>query len=756
MNYNKYYNKLVIENEKRKSDFPNQKVFTHANNKYYTNVFTYNNFKYNLVIATSNSNAYGGDFSGLIVELYLDDQYDYKEQLIQLKKDKDEIESKIGLTNGNIVWQSESTKGTVCRVFARLEADIDNESKWDDYINWQLNTMIKFLNVLPEYTKNIVKMRDINMDNWKKVENEFRKWAVPTVKKASSINTYINNSMNKKIPLKLIELQEKDDMFVSMFQITEINILKELSYRLLKGDLKVFNANTSNREPSAAINKYISFLEFKDKPNEPVESSDISLNQILYGPPGTGKTYTTINETIRIIDPDFYEQNKGNRDTLKDEFEKYKESGQIEFITFHQSYGYEEFVEGIKATTNSKDEITYKIESGIFKKVSIKAKENFKNSKKSLEQLQEELSLKEKIETFLNDSYESDIEFSKTKGGKFKIKELNEDDIIIHTEDSNYNDNSLRLSFKEFFQIIDSDIEITTSRQMAKEVFGINNQRQKDTYYASLYKDFKKVKFYTTNDVTIEEDLKMYVLIIDEINRGNISKIFGELITLIEDSKRFGAGESIEITLPYSGNKFSVPKNLYILGTMNTADRSIALMDTALRRRFDFKEMLPNLSVLSNNDDEVINFESNNDETNDLIVNNINIRLLLKKINQRIEYLYDRDHTIGHAYFISLKNLDAKNFMIELGNIFRNKVIPLLQEYFYDDWEKIRLVLGDNQKKDISNQFIQIKNDDVYQFDKLFGKVADDTDVEDETKIFTINNDAFKNINTYIGIYKEL
>ncbi len=167
---------------------------------------------------------------------------------------------------------------------------------------------------------------------------------------------------------------------------------------------------------------------------------------------------------------------------------------------------------------------------------------------------------------------------------------------------------------------------------------------------------------------------------------------------------------------------------------MNTADRSIALMDTALRRRFDFNEMMPNPDLLKG-----------------VIVEGIKIKKLFKKINKRIEYLYDRDHTIGHTYFMSLTN---ESILGDLKSIFKNKIIPLLQEYFYDDWEKIRLVLGDNQKQNEEHQFIKIKNKEEYKFDELFGdKVDKDIDIQDDTTIFEINNNAFDKKESYVQIY---
>ena len=173
-------------------------------------------------------------------------------------------------------------------------------------------------------------------------------------------------------------------------------------------------------------------------------------------------------------------------------------------------------------------------------------------------------------------------------------------------------------------------------------------------------------------------------MIIDEINRGNISKIFGELITLIEPSKRAGQPEALSVMLPYSKDSFSVPSNLHIIGTMNTADRSLAMMDTALRRRFDFREMMPDYSLLDSEE-----------------VGSINLGYLLRTMNERIEYLYDREHTLGHAFFMPVTELESEDERFQmLSSVFANKVLPLLEEYFFEDWEKIRLVLGDNQKQD--------------------------------------------------------
>lgn len=249
---------------------------------------------------------------------------------------------------------------------------------------------------------------------------------------------------------------------------------------------------------------------------------------------------------------------------------------------------------------------------------------------------------------------------------------------------------------------------------------------------------------------------KRFAMVIDEINRGNISKIFGELITLIEPDKRDpmdGGKPPVELELAYSRDKFSVPANVDIIGTMNTADRSLALLDTALRRRFDFVPLLPDTREEKDADDP------HSAPLAGLVVrtanDSIDVRRMLERINERIEALYDRDHCIGHAYLTALWNVDDGGARFEkLADIFRNRIVPLLEEYFFEDWHKIRLVLGDNQKPEAA-QFITESDAHEQDLTDLFGN-NHGLDSYATKRRYQSQPSAFANSAAYLGIYQSL
>lgn len=247
-----------------------------------------------------------------------------------------------------------------------------------------------------------------------------------------------------------------------------------------------------------------------------------------------------------------------------------------------------------------------------------------------------------------------------------------------------------------------------------------------------------------------------FAMVIDEINRGNISKIFGELITLIEPDKRDpldGSKPPLELTLAYSGEKFSVPANVDIIGTMNTADRSLALLDTALRRRFDFIPLLPDTRAVKDADDP------HSAPLAGLVVTTsvgvIDVRQMLERVNERIEALYDRDHCIGHAYLTTLAVVnDGEDRFEKLADIFRNRIVPLLEEYFFEDWRKVRLVLGDNQKLQAA-QFITESDAHEQDLSDLFGN-NHGLDSYATKRRYQSQPSAFTNPAAYLGIYQSL
>ena len=505
---------------------------------------------------------------------------------------------------------------------------------------------------------------------------------------------------------------------------------------------------------------------------------EFDKNVIFYGPPGTGKTYTTAKRAVEICKTESEKELTDYSEIMK-KYNELKKKNRIEFITFHQSYGYEEFIEGIKpivlneddesedesennqeSKTNIKieNDIKYDIVDGIFKKFCDNARKaiietdnNNDNNDIPLEAIVWKVTVRGEVreDCFNNNRVRIDWNFDDAGAVGF-VEEVKKGDIIITTDGSRTKINGIAVVIDDKGYILAGEERDTTTRNVKwlaknidenikninkekmlhrRTVARVPNMKVEDIIKLAKEKNQKEL-----SKIVIKENKEPYVFIIDEINRGNISKIFGELITLIETTKRSGEGkkECISTKLPYSKEEFTVPDNVYIIGTMNTADRSIALMDTALRRRFKFEEMLPNYDLLEDIfvEDEGVK---------------VNIGAMLKVINERIEYLYDREHTIGHAVFLELKE---NNNIDKLENIFKKSVIPLLQEYFYEDYEKIRIVLGDNAK-DEDEQFILAVSipKDIFE--------GDIGDIDIPEKKYIINYDNFKNIMAYKNISQK-
>lgn len=368
-------------------------------------------------------------------------------------------------------------------------------------------------------------------------------------------------------------LEEVQDLKIQ--QVDNFNFDEFLQfYRVSLPKFWELNQDVKLKQKKGEIKKKTEISE-EESVGEEVEEATIPLNQILYGPPGTGKTYKTIEMAVHIIEPEYKDK---SRVECEKKYRELYDNGQIKFIAFHQSYTYEDFIEGLR--------------------------------------------------------YEKDSDKPLPKPGIFK-------DLI---DAANKN-----------------------------------------------------------------EDLN-YVLIIDEINRGKISKVFGELITCIEHDKRKGMVNEIEVELPYSKTKFKIPSNIYILGTMNSTDRSIALIDYALRRRFRFIKIYP--------DPEIIRDELIDKNLNEIFVGNL--VKIFQVLNQRVEALLDKDHTIGHSFFLEI------NKEQDLYKVWYNQIIPLLEEYFYNDWEKLKFLLGEFKNIDYGRGFIKKA---IISKEKLFETYYDDYDL---------------------------
>lgn len=411
-------------------------------------------------------------------------------------------------------------------------------------------------------------------------------------------------------------------------------------------------------------------------------------NQILFGPPGTGKTYGSIEKALRIIN-ESEEQNLdwSDRTKVKDLFDRRVAEGRIVFTTFHQSMSYEDFIEGIKPIVSAEDEaeaesqtdtqvVSYDIVPGIFMTICEQAKKKV-NTKRDFDELWSGFykSLVQKgAETFKSTSSEM----------FFEREYSNEQSIGVRFAKSWDKDEprgkkvfpvGKELIRRLFVAGVDGGPNVRDQWQSVKSIV----YASRATLALGVYRKFWEYA-QLQQAILKSETSGAYVLIIDEINRGNVSQIFGELITLIEEDKREGMPEAIRLKLPYSKKDFSVPSNLYIIGTMNTADRSVEALDTALRRRFNFEEIVPN--------PDLIRTHGKLKHLRGILAEGINLAALMQTINRRILKLLDKDHLIGHSYFMSVSSL------AELKSVFHNKFIPLLQEYFFGDPGKIGLVIG--------------------------------------------------------------
>ncbi|EBD1887606.1 McrB family protein [Campylobacter jejuni] len=586
------------------------------------------------------------------------------------------------------------------------------------------------------------------------------------------------NTINKYI--QVIENISKEFLKENLYSCDLFSFDQNINKLNKNEEFKLKNSNGHNMY-SSALNYYRAFLiDYYEQDifiTERVQSEEsnmkiIPLNQILYGPPGTGKTYHTIDKALEILG-----ENLESRDEKKAKFDEYVRKGQIVFTTFHQSYGYEEFVEGIKPIIDNDEnsqEVKYDVKDGIFKELCDKSLKNYILSMQN----ENEIDLDKLIFEFANYINQDFL----NKGNEFPLEnKVSIKKILLNFKDE-YRSFSLGGSIKSpqslTIDIIKRDYlnfknkKILSFKDIKPKYDSQSDYHGNAIYYFMFYNKLKEFENIQNEKFKIKKEiLKSYIIIIDEINRGNVSKIFGELITLIEPSKRIGEKEELKVTLPYSGEEFGVPKNVYIIGTMNTADRSITSLDTALRRRFEFVEMMPNSDLLNNvfickdvenpNEDEDYLGDDAKTEGYAEILQNI-----LISINKRIEFLLDREKTIGHAFFMSEAVKFNKNNWIKpdeyeedwyvlsiskLKKVFQNKIIPLLQEYFYNDYALINAVLNDNgmifeDKKD--DKYLQkIKNLDSVNSERSIYNIASfDDKIWDKIEIYqAIYNDEIAN-----------
>ncbi len=471
---------------------------------------------------------------------------------------------------------------------------------------------------------------------------------------SQNYQTYIDKKINSELEQIVLKITNK-----KLFDINNVEDLEDLSKILNKKNPQWHEYSykkNSHGVPNAMIfTHYKNFLKEKNNlVNFDRNNYKPNLNQILYGPPGTGKTYNTVLKAMSIIDnAEYKDVPEEQYSALKTRFDELKQAGQIEFVTFHQSYSYEEFVEGIKPDLSS-DDLKYELNDGIFKRICEHAETKFSDN--------------------FDEIYAKFLDEINSVGGLYKLKTRKYKKEFGLEINSN---NNLNIYMGNDFHKQGT----LTKENIQKHFLQTRTQNDWSGYYDGII-DYLQYKY---NLKKQDKKVQPHILIIDEINRGDVSKIFGELITLIEEDKRIGNKYQMKITLPYSKESFGVPNNLYIIGTMNTADRSIALLDTALRRRFDFEEIMPRPELLGGK-----------------VVEGINLQTLLSRINERITDKYDRDHQIGHSYLMGINTKE------QLERAYKNRILPLLNEYFYNETKTVAEILNCSEDELKTGNFVSV------------------------------------------------
>jgi 5-methylcytosine-specific restriction protein B len=519
-------------------------------------------------------------------------------------------------------------------------------------------------------------------------------------------------------------------------------------------------------------------------------NNTMNLNQILYGPPGTGKTYKTTELAVQIAESAGYAEimagspdPESQRTAIKRLYDELVASGRIQFTTFHQSFSYEDFIEGLRAETDERGNLAYRVADGLFKRLAVMAgtesaprpsvgvtvdigkqriwKMSLGNTLTDEEDTYQDCIDNGYIALGWGDTIDfrschtrqaiadrfTEVTGKAPEGNAYNVTAVNafkntmrKNDIVV-VSDGNQKFRAIGLVTGDY-EFSQDEAHSFRQRRPVRWLRVFDPSLPREVLFS---KALSQMTIYELKPSTIKVDelnrllaegakaegnRRNYVLIIDEINRGNIARIFGELITLLEPDKRQGRPDAREATLPYSKERFSVPDNLYVIGTMNTADKSLSQIDHALRRRFAFTEMLPEPEMLDG-----------------ITAHGVDVGELLRVMNHRIEYLLDRDHLLGHSYFLRLAQPGIDKNAV-LAQVFENHILPLLQEYFFSDWERIRWVLNDI-KKSPDDQFVQMLKD-AGTARPVFAEGTVPTDMEDRR--YRINPRAFRSPQAYRGI----